>query len=198
MVVIVYLRCNIRSNRHWQRVVRKAHCLMASKVNNKPEIIPLEAFLERLPPDDAEAAREAAERMRLNEQFASRMRGVEKELAPYFITAGVSFVIGVIAILFFADPGGLVNRIDGAWPIVTASLAFLPLVLVIYAVRIRKRSVVDMDNVDLNQAHFLPHGAIYFPSDAPVGEQVVTLVEIKAPANAWRQKYDRARFGATR
>lgn len=170
---------------------------MAGK-SKDPEFVPLEMFLERLPAEDAEETREASERMRFNEQFASRLRGIEKELAPFFIAGGVAFVIGVVAILFFAEPGGLVNRIAGAWPIVTASLAFLPAVLVVYAVRIRKRSAADMENVELNQAHFLPHGAIYFPSDAPVGEQVVTLVEIKAPANAWRQKYDRARFGATR
>lgn len=170
---------------------------MASKPKI-PERLPLEAFLVQLPADDAEPAREAAERMRSNEHFAAQLRGIEKELAPFFITGGVSFVIGLVAILFFAEPGGLVNRIDGAWPIVTASLAFLPVVLVIYAIRIRKRSAADMENVELNQAHFLPHGAIYFPSDAPRAEQMVTLVEIKAQPNGWRQKYDRVRFGATR
>jgi hypothetical protein len=170
---------------------------MASRLKT-PERLPLESFLAQLPGDDVEPAREAAERMRSNEHFASQLRGVEKELAPFFITGGVSFIIGIVAILFFADPGGLVNRIDGAWPIVTASLAFLPILLVIYAIRIRKRSAADMENAELNQEHFLPHGAIYFPSDAPGAEQMVTLVEIKPQPNGWRQKYDRVRFGATR
>ncbi len=167
---------------------------MAS-TTNKPEIVALAAFLARLPAEDAEPAREAAERMWRNEQFAARLRGVERELAPYFITAIVSFIVGVIAILFFAEPGGLVNRIDGAWPIVTASLAFLPVTLVIYAVRIRKRSAADMDNVELNQVYFLPHGAIYFPSDAPVGEQVVTLVERNKAEGGWRSKFEQKRPG---
>lgn len=164
----------------------------------QPEKVPLETFLANLPGEDAESAREAAERMRANESFASRMRGIERELSPFFIAGCVSFVMGVVAILFFSEPGGLVNRIDGAWPIVTAALAFLPIVLVVYAFKIRKRSAADMENVELNQTHFLPHGAIYFPSDAPLAEQVVTLVEIKAPENGWRQKYDKVRFGATR
>jgi hypothetical protein len=167
-----------------------------SRKAQPPERMPLETFLARLDSEDADAAREAAKRMRLNEQTASRLRGIERELMPFFIAAIVSFLFALTAILFFAEPGGLVDRIDGAWPVLIACLAFFPVMLVVYAIRIRKRSAADMDNIRLNQAHFLPHAAIYFPSDAPVSEQVVTLVGKAGRSGGWRSKFETARPGA--
>lgn len=166
-----------------------------SRRSQPPECIPLEDFLARIEGEKTDQVRDAAERMRLNEQIASRLRGVERELMPFFVAAVVSFVLALTAILFFAQPGGPIDRIAGAWPVLIAGLAFFPAMLVVYAVRIRKRSAADMDNVRLNQAHFLPNGAIYFPSDAPVSEQVVTLVKVSEPNGGWRSKYERIRPG---
>lgn len=147
----------------------------------KPERVTLEKFLAGLSSEAAEPLHDVVATMMSNEQVAVRLRGIEAELKPFFITGALSFVAGLIAIIYFAEPGGLVDRITGAWPLVIAALAFFPTVLGYYAIRIRKRSQADIQNFDLNKEHFLPHGAIYFPSDSAASEQMVTLVEIGAP-----------------
>jgi len=159
-----------------------------------PERIPLSAFLEGLPAEAADQLRDVATIMLRNEQAAVELRGVEAELRPYFYFSVCSFIAGLVAILYFSEPGGLVDRIDGSWPVVIAALGFLPGLMTYYAFRIRKRSQSDVQNLDLNKAHFVPHGAIYFPSDSEADEQMVTLVDAQqAPGRPSR--YDRLKPG---
>ncbi len=157
--------------------------------------IALDEFLAGLPQERAEKAREAARRMLDNERTSARLRGIEAELKPFFIAAVVSFVIGLVILLFFSQPGGFLDRVSGGWPLLAAALGFLPAVLAYYAFRIRGRSAVDQENYELNKTHFLPNGAIYFPSDRAGETQMVTLVEVDETAGA-RSKYDKLKPGA--
>lgn len=161
-----------------------------------PKRKPLDQFLAELPNDAAEQIRGAAAIMMRNEQAAARLRGIELELKPFFIAATISFVVGVIVLLFYAEPGGLLDRITGAWPLLTAALGFLPAVLAYYAARIRKRSQADMQNFDLNKELFLPHGAIYFPSDSEADEQMVTLIEVQEARFRRPSRWDNVKPGA--
>lgn len=159
-----------------------------------PERVPLNQFVDRLPKDAGESVREAADVMLRNELSAVPLRGVEAELRPFFIAAVLSFIVGLVVLIFFSETGGFLDQVAGAWPILTAALGFLPAVLAYYAIRIRKRSQADIQNFDLNKEHFLPHGAIYFPSDSEAAEQMVTLVEVgEAPGR--RSKYDSLKPG---
>lgn len=163
-----------------------------------PQRIPFNQFIERLPQEAADEVLAAARIMLANEKAAMQLRGVEAELRPFFITAALSFVAGIVILLFYSQPGGFLDQVAGAWPILTAVLGFLPGLLAYYAIRIRKRSQADIQNFDLNKDVFLPHGAIYFPSDSDLAEQMVTMVEAKEPAPARRvSHYDRLRRGAS-
>jgi len=155
--------------------------------------IPLTKFLEDLPAEAVDGVREASEQMMSNEGVAARLRSVETELRPFFISAVMAFLAGAVFLIFFSKPGGLLDTVAGAWPIMTAALGFLPLLLAYYAFRIRKRSQADVQNFSLNKEFFLPHGAIYFPSDSATGEQMVTLVKVK---DAPRSKYDHLKPGS--
>jgi len=161
-----------------------------------PKRLPLSQFLASLPEPEAEKVREVADQMMLNEQTADRLRGVEAELRPFFISAVVAFIFATVFLVFFSKPGGFLDTVDGAWPILTAALAFLPGLLGYYAFRIRHRSQADVQNFDLNKEFFLPHGAIYFPSDSTASQQMVTLVEVKETPAGRRSKYDKLKPGA--
>ena len=161
-----------------------------------PKTMPLDKFLADLPAEAAEKIREVAITMMHNEQVAVRLRGVELELRPYFITAALAFIAGMVMLLFHSHPGGMVDRIDGGWPLLLAAVGFLPALLGYYAVRIRKRSQADLRNFDLNKEFFLPHGAIYFPSDSGPSEQMVTLVEVQETQPGRRSKWDNVKPGA--
>jgi len=160
-----------------------------------PERMPLSTFLDGLPAEVADQLREVAAVMLRNERAAVELRGVEAELKPYFYASVCSFIAGLIAILYYSEPGGLVDRIDGSWPVLIAALGFLPGLMVHYAFRIRKRSQADAQSLELNRQHFLPHGAIYFPSDSEAEEQMVTLVEAHE-ARGRRLRFDRVKPGA--
>jgi hypothetical protein len=159
-----------------------------------PQRIPLQKFLDGLPNDVSDQVRQAAAQMVRNEQQAAELRGVEAELKPFFIFAVCSFLVGLTLLIFYSQPGGFLDRVAGAWPLLIATLGFLPGLLAYYAVRIRKRSQADIQNFDLNKEIFLPHGVIYFPSDSDIDEQMVTLVEV-SEAFARRSKYDRLKPG---
>jgi hypothetical protein len=160
-----------------------------------PDRVSLNRFLAGLPDETADELRDVARVMIGNEQIATPLRGIELELRPFFITAGLSFIAGMVLLIYFAEPGGFLDRLDGGWPLLIASLGFLPALLGYYAFRIRRRSQADVENFDLNKVHFLPHGAIYFPSDSGIDEQMVTLVEaVEQPIR--RSKWDKLKPGA--
>lgn len=161
-----------------------------------PKRVALEQFLADLPAEAAETLRDAAARMMLNEQAALRLRGVELELRPFFITAALSFIAGMVVLLFYSEPGGLLDQVDGAWPLLLGALGFLPTLLAYYAIRIRKRSQADIENFDLNKEFFLPHGAIYFPSDSSPDEQMVTLVEVQERPPGRPSRWENVKPGA--
>jgi len=59
-----------------------------------------------------------------------------------------------------------------------------------------KRSQADMQNFDLNKEIFLPHGAIYFPSNSEADEQMVTLVEVQETPFRRPSRWDNVKPGA--
>ncbi len=161
-----------------------------------PKQVLLDKFLADLPDDAAKTIRDAAAIMMRNEQAALRLRGVELELRPGFLFSSAVLAIAMVILIFYSSPGGFLDRVYGAWPLLLAALSFLPGLLTYYAVRIRKRSQADMENFDLNKEFFLPHGAIYFPSDSGPDEQMVTLVEVQEPPIGRRSKWDKVKPGA--
>ena len=161
-----------------------------------PQQKPLDKFLDDLPIETAEEIRETAAVMMRNEQASLRLRGVELELRPFFIAATISFLIGMTILLFYSQPGEFLDSVAGAWPLLTAALGFLPGLLAYYAIRIRKRSQADIHNFDLNREIFLPHGAIYFPSDSASAEQMVTLVEVQQAPIGRPSRWDKVKPGA--
>ncbi|MFT5510230.1 MAG: hypothetical protein ACI89J_003323 [Hyphomicrobiaceae bacterium] len=161
-----------------------------------PQQKPLDQFLDDLPVDTANEIRDTAALMMRNEQTALRLRGVELELRPFFIAATISFVIGMTILVFYSQPGEFLDSVAGAWPLLTAALGFLPGLLAYYAFRIRKRSQADIHNFDLNKEFFLPHGAIYFPSDSASAKQMVTLVEVQEAPIGRRSRWDKVKPGA--
>jgi len=168
---------------------------VTKRKTDQPERIPLDVFLDRLPPDQATEIREAARIMVANERSAARLRGVERDLRPFFIFGVVAFIIAMTLLLFFSEPGSYLDTIDGAWPLMIVGLGFLPSLLAYYAIRIRNRSAADLQNFDFNKRLFLPAGAIYFPSDSDESPQMVTLVE-PDERHVRRSKYDQLKPGA--
>jgi hypothetical protein len=160
-----------------------------------PKRIPLQKFLDELPVEASDQVRQAAAQMATNELQSAELRAVEAELKPFFIFAICSFLVGLTILIFYSQPGGFLDRVSGAWPLLVGTLGFLPGLLAYYAIRIRKRSQADIQNFDLNKEIFLPHGVIYFPSDSDIDEQMVTLVEVKE-AIGRRSKYNRIKPGA--
>ena len=156
----------------------------------------LSEFVDGLPEEATEGATEAARTMMQNERYAATQRGVERELLPYFLFGLATFAIGLTILLFFSEPGGFLDNVTGGWMLLTAALAFLPGLIGYYAFRVRRRTQADAENVSLNQEWFIPHGAIYFPSDAPAAEQMVTLISPDAQAKATRKsRYENVRPG---
>ncbi len=159
--------------------------------------IPLTEFLAKLPAETAEGAQDAAAKMLLNERFASSQLGIERELRPFFIFGAATFVVAMIVLLFYSQPGGFLDRVQGGWMLMTAALAFLPGFIGYYAFKVRRRTQVDAENVALNQEWFIPHGVIYFPSDVPDAVQMVMLIAPAARDAARRKsRFENVKPGA--
>ncbi len=134
------------------------------------EKVDLTAFLSDLPVEAAAEARIAAAKIDDLARVGETMAGIEIRFKPYAKGAGAMFVLGLV--LFFLPD--FVNR----W-ISFLCLIALPGICAVYAFKTRERTWADKDIEDLNKAHFLPHGGIYFPvSDTPAG---VVRVDYMAP-----------------
>ena len=155
----------------------------------------LTAFLARLDTEESAHARAAAEAIDELEKRTFPVRGIERQLLPYFCAAAVAFVVGLI--LFFAGKDsffGLFKEMDNLG--ITLLLIWLPILICYYAFRVRWRTRADARAFELNQRYFLPHGGIYFPSSAPGEQACVIRID---PKQGWKprpSKYDNVRPGA--
>ena len=187
----------LRSKQHQTPIIHRCVELKSSMnktATNEPERIPLPAFLARLSDEDAGHARVAAETMDELESRAFPLRGVEQRLAPYFYVACVAFVLGLLIFIggdnFFF---GLFSWIDSLG--VTLLLSGLPLLGFYYAFRVRNRTQADASAFELNQKHFMPHNAIYFPAGGPGEQPWVILIDPDTGYKPKPTKYDKVKPG---
>ena len=119
-----------------------------------PQRVSLDDFLARLDETAAAEARVAAARIDELARVGDAMEGIERRFMPWFIGSGVLFVVSLY--LFFSP--GIVPRL-----VTILCMGALPAVSVIYGLRVMPRSRADRAAEELNVAHFLPYGGLYFP-----------------------------------
>lgn len=133
------------------------------------ERIALERFLAELDEDPAAEARAAAARIDELAREGWKVEGIERRFLPYFLGAGVLFVIGVV---LFSIPGSAPRVVT------IACVGALPVLAVIYGLRVIGRTRADVAADDLNRRHFLPHGGLYFAA----GERPACVVRVAPQA----------------
>ncbi len=141
------------------------------------ERIELDEFLGGLSDEAAAQARVAAAKIDRLEQTTDAYRGVEAKYTAPFL---VSVILFVAAIVLLFDVGGLfadMRNILGGLGL-TAMAAALPISAVVYVFHVRGRTRADREKMDLNRAHFIPHGGIYF-SRGDSGDGTVYIAEMK-------------------
>lgn len=130
------------------------------------ERVPLETFLAGLDEEAAARARVAAAEIDRLALVGDRMEGIERRYLPWAAAGAILFLIG-IWVLF--DP-----RFAPDWPLMAALIAPLPVVASCYAWAVAPRTRADGAADELNRAHFLPHGGLYFPP----GERPAAVVRV--------------------
>ncbi len=118
---------------------------------------PLETFLASIDPEAAAELRVIAAKIDTLTRAADTLADVEQQLLPWAGGAGLLFLAGLWMLLQMDA--------DLALP-TTFCLSAMPVVAAIYAWRIRPRTQADNAAQDLNRAHFLPFGCLYFPTGA--------------------------------
>ncbi len=134
------------------------------------ETLTLEAFLARLPEEDAAQARVAAARIDALEREIGPPGWIERNLAWLAVAAGVLFVLGVGGLIGIL---GWVRAMFGLGG-VTLMVAAFPALVLAYLWSVRGRTRADYEKMELNEKHFLPHGGYYFGASAGVGTVVRT------------------------
>ena len=130
------------------------------------ETQPLEAFLAGLPDEDAAAARVAAARIDALEREAGPPGWIERNLTWLVAVSLVLFAMGAGALFGIFDWGRAVFGLGG----ITVMVAVFPAVMLTYLLSVRGRTGADQEKIALNEAHFLPHGGVYFGADSGGGK----------------------------
>ena len=117
--------------------------------------VPLEAFLAGLDAAAAAQARVAAAEIDRLAAVGDRMEGVERRFLPFAAAGALLFAVG-LWLLF--DP-----RIQPGWLVLALLFGAFPAVALGYARAVAPRTRADRAAEELNRAHFLPHGGLYFP-----------------------------------
>ncbi len=154
----------------------------------------LEAFLENLPQEEAANARVAAARMDELERSIDGLRDIEHRFMPYAIFSGVLFIIATVTVFGMHPVLGEARRIMGEVGL-AAMLGALPALVIVYGFRVRERTRADSATLKLNNAHFLPHGGLYFPASTPDEAARVVLVDKSSEPSRRITKYDHIRPG---
>lgn len=136
----------------------------ASHPTARPEARPdprptvsLETFLAELPAEEAAEARAAAARIDALERAIGPPGWLERHLVRLAVAALALFLAGVALLLARAYglqflPGAALVPLLGAFPALVLG----------YLWSVRGRSRLDHEKMALNDAHFLPHGGVYF------------------------------------
>ncbi len=143
---------------------------------------------------EAEEAQRAARKMDVLERSIDDIRDLEERFRPLVIGAAIAFAIGATIILFPHEWTFAVYRTIGPFGVV-ALLSGLPLLAAAYTVRVRKRSIVDLNKIALNRKHFVPHGGYYFPSETPDEMGHVIRMTFRPPEKRRWTKWDYVRPG---
>ena len=148
---------------------------MAAK--QQPERITLDAFLDGADGATAAQLRAIAAKIDELEKRTSKITEAEASMFPAIVGGGLMSLLGTAAMVSGVEAYNMFEGIIGKVGI-TILLAGLPVALAAYGLRVYPRSVADTQKMDLNKAHFLPHGALYFPADGASDEQAcVVLVD---------------------
>lgn len=132
--------------------------------------VPLEAFLSRLPTEEAAEARAAAGQIDALERRIGPPGWFERNLVGFGLGALVLFTAGLVLLALRAS--GLIHF---AGPdLVVPLLAAFPALVLAYLWSVRGRTRLDHEKMALNERHFLPHGGAYF--GAREGRRTVTRV----------------------
>lgn len=161
----------------------------------KPEQVSLQAFVGSFGNEDAaDEARRAAHKMDVLERSIDDIRDLEERFRPLVIGAAIAFAIGAVIILVPHRWTFAAYQLIGSFGVV-ALLSGLPLLGAAYTVRVRKRSIVDLNKIALNRKHFVPHGGYYFPSEAPGGAGHVIRMTFRKPERRRWTKWDYVKPG---
>jgi hypothetical protein len=131
-----------------------------------PETQSLEEFLAGLPDEDAANAQVAAARIDELEREAGPPGWIERNLIWLVAVSLVLFVIGAGALFGVFAWGRVVLGLGG----ITIMVGAFPAVMLTYLLSVRGRTGADHEKMALNEAHFLPHGGLYFGGNGGTGK----------------------------
>ena len=153
------------------------------------EALGLEDFLAWLGPEDAAAARVAAERIDALEREIGPPGWIERNLIWLVPAALVLFAIGAGGLFGIFGWGRAVFGLGG----VTLLVAAFPALMLGYLLSVRGRTRADHEKMELNEKYFLPHGGYYFGASA--GLRMVVRVRPKSGEKNLREQVQ-ARYDA--
>ena len=133
------------------------------------DTLPLDAFLAALPEDVAGEARAAAAQIDRLEAEIGPPNWIERHFMPLAGAALVLFLLGGAALI------GLFSGLQTAIGLggVTLLVAAFPVLIFIYLLSVRGQTRLDDAKMRLNEAHFLPHGGVYFGALAGHGKVLI-------------------------
>lgn len=157
------------------------------------DTIPLEAFLAVLPESEAAEVRAAAHRIDALEREIGPPNWLEQNLVGFGLGTLMLFTAGLALLALRA--AGLIAFVGLG--MVMPLLAAFPALVLAYLWSVRGRTRLDREKMDLNDRHFLPHGAVYFGDED--GNRLVMRVEPPAEGPpTLRERTERLHAQATR
>lgn len=150
--------------------------------------VPLETFLTRLSDDVAGEARATAGRIDELDRSVRHLDGIELRYLPWAFAAILLFIASGFLLLSDGEIFRTVRSIVG--PIGMIGMAgALPVLGIVYSLKVRGRTRADTQKFELNRTAFVPHGGIYFPpKDGKEG--TVYLVDPKKESMPKRRDED--------
>jgi len=140
-----------------------------------PDKLELDEFLSLLTVEDAAQARSAAARIDALEREIGPPGWIERNLLVLALVSVIFFVLGLGGLLGFFAWGRAIFGLGG----ITLMVSAFPGLMLAYLWSVRGRTRADAKKMELNKAHFLPHGAVYFGNapDSRPGRGQVTRVD---------------------
>jgi hypothetical protein len=126
------------------------------------QTVDLATFLARLPEAERAEVRAAAARIEALEREIGPPGWIERHLIPLGVAALGLFALGIAGLI------GVLAGLRGAIGLggVVLLVSAFPLLVGAYLWSVRDRTRLDRAKMALNEAHFLPHGGVYFGARA--------------------------------